>query len=150
MALLDDAPLIAARLLEKCPAARGNVFQTEDLDGVKARSQVTPALHQVLAYYQPIKNDSGETTKWKTTWLVIAVVKNQRQGVGVKAAVEDSGAGQMLQEVIAALDGWRVPGGVGLVRAVRPPNPVIIDGFGYFPLAFETQCVTGGAPFAEI
>ena len=32
-----------------------------------------------------------------------------------------------------------------LVRAIDPPNPLITDGFGYFPLAFAVETVTEGA-----
>lgn len=150
MALLDEAPLLEARLRAICTTAGDNIFQTEGLAGVKERSQVTPALHLVLAGYQPKDDDAGDTSLWKTTWLVVAVVKNQRQGVGARAVREASPAAALLKEVIAALDGWRCPGTVGRVRAIPPPGPLITDGFGYFPLAFAVESVTDGAPFEDL
>lgn len=149
MALLDEAPLIEARLRAVCLSAGDNVFQTEDLVGVKERSQVTPALHLVLHSYRPVRDDGGDASLWQTVWLVIVVVKQQRQGVGARAVREDSPAAALLQEVISALDGWACPGTIGLVRAVDPPAPAIINGFGYFPLAFESHCVTDGSPFVD-
>ncbi|MFZ2269043.1 MAG: hypothetical protein WAV95_15820 [Azonexus sp.] len=147
MALLDDGPLLEARLREVCTAAGGNIFQAESLAGVKESAQVTPALHLVLGPYRPTSNDGTSSTIWETIWFVVAVVKNQRQGKGAKAVREDSGAGLLLQQAIAALDGWQCPGTIDLVHAVPPPPPLITAGFGYFPLAFETKCVTDGAPF---
>lgn len=143
MALLDAGPLFDARLKARCPTAEDNIFSTEDLAGVKEKSQVAPALHIVLHSYQPLSDDEGSGTRWREIWLVVAVVKNARQKVGSEA-VRNAAAG-LLAEVVAALDGWRCPGAVGLVRAIAPPNPLITDGFGYFPLAFEVQTVTAGA-----
>lgn len=143
MGLLDAGPLIEARLNALCPSAQGNVFSTADLASVKEAQQVTPALHVVLHSYQPVENDGAGDNRWREIWLVIAVVKNVRQGTGAKA-VRDT-APPLLSEVVAALDGWRCPGTVGLVRAVPPPQPMITSGFGYFPLAFSNDVVTDGA-----
>ena len=66
-----------------------------------------------------------------------------RQHVG--AAAIRNAAAALLAEVMAALDGWRCPGAVGLVRASDPPAPLVTAGFGYFPLAFAVDTVTAGA-----
>ena len=142
MPLLQAGPLLESRLKAKCPAAGDNVFSTADLAGVKEARQVTPALHVVLHSYQPLSDDGGSSSRWREVWLVVAVVKNVRQGVGAQAVRDDAAA--LLAETVAALDGWRCPGAVGFVRAIAPPAPVITDGFGYFPLAFEVQTVTAG------
>jgi len=143
MALLDAGPQIEARLKAKCPAVGDNVFSSEDLAGVKEKGQVTPALHVVLHSYRPLSDDEGSGTLWREIWLVVAVVKNMRQKVGTEAV--RNAAAALLDETVAALDGWRCPGSVGLLRATDPPAPLITDGFGYFPLAFEVQTVTAGA-----
>lgn len=147
MALLAAGPLIESRLKAKCPAAGDNVFSTADLAGVKEKSQTTPALHVVLHSYQPASDDNGSSSRWREIWLIVAVVKNVRQGVGAQAVRDDAAA--LLAETVAALDGWRCAGTVGLVRAIAPPQPMITDGFGYFPLAFEVQTVTDGAEDAQ-
>ena len=143
MALLEAGPLLEARLKAKCQAAGDNIFTTEDLAGVKEKGQVTPALHIVLHSYRPLSDDDGSGTRWREIWLVVAVVKNMRQKVGTEAV--RNAAAALLAETVAALDGWRCPGTVGLLRATDPPAPLITDGFGYFPLAFEVQTVTTGA-----
>lgn len=143
MGLLDSGPLIEARLLELCPAAEGNVFSTADLKGVVEAKQVTPALHVVIHSYKPVEDTHGADNRWRETWLVIAVVKHVRQNAGA-GAIRDA-APQILKEALAALDGWKCPGTVNLVRAVAPPDPLITAGFGYFPLAFSVQVVTDGA-----
>lgn len=143
MALLDAGPLLEARLKARCPSVGDNVFSTEDLAGVKERGQVHPALHVVLHSYRPLSDDDGGCSRWREIWLVVALVKNARQNAGtgyVRLA-----AAPLLAEAVAALDGWRCPGVVGLVRAIDPPNPLITDGFGYFPLAFAVETVTEGA-----
>ncbi len=145
MALLDEGPLLKARLLARCPASAGNVFQTEDLKGVKAKSQVVPALHLVLHSYRTVADDGADSSLWRSIWLVVAVVRNQKQGVGAQAVLDEAAAGQLLAETIAALDGWRCPGKAGRVRAIEPPPLLVADGFGWFPLAFTVDCVTAGA-----
>lgn len=143
MPLLAAGPQLEARLKAKCPTAGDNIFATADLANVKEKAQVTPALHLVLHSYQPLSDDEGSSSRWREVWLVVAVVKNVRQKVGTQAVRDDAVA--LLAETMAALDGWRCPGAVGLVRAITPPAPMITDGFGYFPLAFEVQTVTTGA-----
>lgn len=142
---LDTGPLLARRLLECCPTATDNIFHARDLADVKEASQVTPALHLVLHSYGPASNDGsgGSDTRWREIWLVVAVVKNARQNVGAQAIRDE--APPMLREVLAALDGWRCPGAVGLVRAIDPPRPLISKTHGYFPLAFEVFYVPDGA-----
>ncbi len=149
MALLDDAPLIEARLREICLTAGDNVFQTESLAGVNERSQTTPALHLVMHSYRPLRNVDGATSNWRTVWLVIVVVKHARQGVGARSVAEVSPASQLIKEVVSALDGWRCPGALGRMRAIDPPAPLITAGFGYFPLAFEVEGVLEGAPVID-
>lgn len=143
MALLEAGPLLEARLKASCPVAGDNVFTTEDLAGVKEKGQVTPALHVVLHSYRPLSDDDGSSSRWQEIWLVVAVVKNVRQNAGTGAI--RNAAAPLLAEAVAALDGWRCPGSLGLVRAIDPPTPLITDGFGYFPLAFSVQTVTAGA-----
>jgi len=142
MALLEAGPLIEARLSAQCPTAGDSVFTTETLAGVKEKGQVTPALHVVLHSYRPLSDDDGSRSRWQEVWLVVAVVKQVRQNVGA-LAVRSAAAG-LLAEAVAALDGWRCPGTLGLVRAIDPPAPLITDGFGYFPLAFAVQTLTVG------
>lgn len=142
MGLLDSGPAIEARLKAKCPTAGDNVFSAESLAGVKEKTQVTPALHVVLHSYQPLSDDEGSSSRWREIWLVVAVVKNARQNIGTQGVRQAAAA--LLAEAMAALDGWRCPGTIGLVRAIAPPAPLITDGFGYFPLAFEVQVVTEG------
>ena len=142
MGLLDAGPLLEARLAACCPSALGNVFSTADLVGVKEARQATPALHVVLHSFQPVEDDGASDNRWREIWLVVAVVKQVRQGTGARA-VRDA-APELLRETLAALDGWRCPGTVGFVRAISPPGPVITDGFGYFPLAFTSHVVTDG------
>ena len=143
MGLLDAGPLLEARLAAYCPAAEGNIFSTADLAGVKEARQVTPALHVVLHSFQPVADDGQSDSRWREIWLVIAVVKQVRQGTGARAV--RYAAPELLRETIAALDGWRCPGSIGPLRAIAPPAPLITEGFGYFPLAFANQVVTDGA-----
>lgn len=143
MPLLDAEPLLIDRLKAACLSVSGNVFAAADLAAVKEAGQVTPALHVVLHHYRKLDDDYGSGTLWRETWLVVACVKNVRQHVG--AAAIRNAAAPLLAEVMAALDGWRCPGSVGLVRAIDPPGPLVTDGFGYFPLAFAVNTVTAGA-----
>lgn len=143
MDLLASGPHIEARLRAKTRAAGDNIFTTADLAGVKEKSQVTPALHLVLHGYQPLSNDGAGDSRWRVIWLVVAVVRNARQNAGAAPIQGDAGA--LLAETIGALDGWRCPGTSKDMEAIDPPNPLITDGFGYFPLAFAVEVVTDGA-----
>jgi hypothetical protein len=142
MPLLESGPLLEARLKAACPAAGDNVFTAADLAGVREKSQITPALHLVLHSYRPLSDDGGSDSLWRETWLVIVVVKNARQNVGTTALRE--AASPLLKEAIAALDGWKCPGAIGLVRAIDGPVPLFTDSFGYLPLAFAVNTVTPG------
>lgn len=142
MPLLEAGPLLEARIRLLCKSAGDNVFTSADLAGVRERAQVTPALHLVMHSYKPLSDDTGSSSRWQETWLVVAVVKNVRQNAGAGAVRDDAVA--LLAETMAALDGWKCPGAVGLVRAIAPPQPLITDGFGYFPLAFSVITLTEG------
>jgi hypothetical protein len=142
MALLEAGERLVNRLKARCAMAGDNVFSTADLAGVKERSQVTPALHVVLHSYRPLSDDSGPTSRWLEIYLVVVVVKHARQAIGAEAI--RGSAAPLIAEVIAALDGWRCAGCIGRVRAIDPPNPLITDSFGYFPLAFGVESVTEG------
>lgn len=143
VAILFAADLIAERLKARCPAAAGNVFAAPDLAGVQEKDQKTPALQVLLHSYEPLSDDAGASSRWREIYLVVAVVKNARR-LGAVEAIRNA-AGGLLQEAIAALDGWKCPGAIGLVRAIAPPRPAITDSFGYFPLAFEVHTVSDGA-----
>lgn len=143
MALLEAGEHLVSRLKARCPAAGDNVFATADLAGVKEKAQVTPALHVVLHSYRPLSDDHGSTSRWSEIYLVVAVVKHARQNVGAEAV--RNAAAPLIAETIAALNGWRCPGCIGLARAIDPPNPLITDAFGYFPLAFAVESVTEGS-----
>lgn len=143
MALLVAGDHIITRLKQTCPGAEGNVFSTADLAGVKEKSQITPALHVVLARYRPKSSDGGSSSQWRETYFVIAVVKNARQNKGSEPIINE--ASTLLAETLAALDGWKCPGTTALVSAVDGPDPLITDSHGYFPLAFQTLTLTEGA-----
>ncbi len=134
---------IVERLKACCPAAGDNVFAAADLAGVKERSQVTPALHVVLHSYAPAGDDGAGELIWEETYLVVAAVRHASQ----RAAVESirRAAAELLNETLTALNGWKCPGTVGLMHAIAPPNPLITDSTGYFPLAFRVGVATEGA-----
>lgn len=143
MGLLDAGSFLEDRLRSQCASVGGNVFTTESLAGVKERAQVTPALHLVLHGYEKADGKNGSGTLWKEIWLVVAVVKNARQGPAQQAALR-AAAAPILVEVLAGLDGWRCPGAASLVNSLSPPKPLYTDSFGYFPLAFELAVATAG------
>lgn len=142
MALLEADGHIVARLKARCPSATGGVFSTADLAGVKEGAQKNAAMHVVLHSYSPPANDGEGTSVWQEIYLVVIVVNNARQHVGSEAIRQ--AAVLPLKEALAALDGWRCPGTIGSMSAINPPNPMITDAFGYFPLAFAVKCVTEG------
>lgn len=142
MALLEADARLVERLKARCPSVTNSVFSTADLVGVKEKSQGGAAMHVVLHSYGPRTNDGGPTSVWREIYLVVCVVKHARQHVGAEALRQ--AAAPLLAEALAALDGWRCPGTIGEVRAIDPPNPLITDAFGYFPLAFAIESVSEG------
>lgn len=142
MALLDVGEPLVERIKALCPSFKV-VQSAEDIEGVLESSQVSGSAYIVLGRYTPISNDGGGITRWRETWLVVSVVKFVRQGDSVQTM--RSLAAPLLAEVLAAVDGWRIPGvTVGQITPVPGPDPLISKGFGYFPLAFSADSVSQG------
>lgn len=82
----------------------------------------------------------GAVQKVMQRWMVVVAVRNVRDMLGGADARTD--AGLLITQVLKALSGWQpLPESRELVR-VNAPKPDFIDGFGYFPLAFEAIIIT--------
>lgn len=139
-----EAALIA-RLKVTVPDARA-VYSADDLAGVEAQSQTTPALHVMFGKLAVIDGATdGSAAQIVQTWYVVAVTRNAVVGVGKAAARARQNSGALADAVAAALMGWRPPvSGCGPLRLTNPPAPVFEGGYGYFPLAFNVEVVTKG------
>ena len=137
--LIETTDAIVERLKALCPAAKGNVFDTADLAGVKAKSQITPALHVVLFDYAPADVVDGEGL-WDETYFVIAVVKNASRD---RVAGQRSEAATLLNEALQALSGWQPASSTAQLNVVPGPRPWPSATHAYFPLAFVGRPVTG-------
>lgn len=140
--LLASAPLIISRLKSVCTISPEAVYSTADLASVKESAQVTPARHVILHSFSPRDEHDG-VGLWREIYLVVHVVKNARQGVGVEAIRNDAGA--LVQDTLSALSGWKPAGASSALKVISPPNPLITAAFGYFALAFSVDVTTDGA-----
>lgn len=137
--LIETADLVVERLKAECPAARGNVFDTADLAGVKDKDQVTPALHVVVYDYAPSDVVDGDGI-WDETYLVVAVVKNVARD---RVAAQRADALPLLREAIVALCGWKPATSTLALKVVPGPPPYFSATHAYFPLAFAGRPITG-------
>jgi hypothetical protein len=134
--------MLAERLKHRCPSAHGNVFAAADLAGVAEAAQVAPALHVMLYDYAPIEAVGGET-RWRETWLVVAVVRHSARND--RAQAQQQQAAPVVREALAALSGW-FPGHpvVGHLEFVPGPRPAFSDSHAWFPFAVVIEVVTSG------
>jgi hypothetical protein len=93
---LKAARRLRQRLRRRRPGRRSRKRRPGDAGAARGAALVPPLSD----------DDTGGGTRWRETWLVVAVVKNVRQNVG--AAVRNDARG-LLAETMAALDGWRCP-----------------------------------------
>ncbi|MBW7901260.1 MAG: hypothetical protein H3C26_07275 [Rhodocyclaceae bacterium] len=145
MSLLNAGSYLIERAREACPAARGNVFSTDDLAGVAEKTQVAPALHVVLYGYQPAEDDGDGTVRWDEVWLVVAVVKHAARRD--RPLAQQKEAVPLVAEVLAAFSGWRLPAESGVhcrLKVVPGPRPHFSETHAYFPVALRTQPKTAG------
>ena len=131
MELTDDylaaEPQLVA-LLETVEGLR-KVYTSTDLAEVKARSQLTPAVHLIYAGDRLGDQAQGASLTHVTqTWVVILAV-SQRQ---------NNQSGALLAQLIKTLAGRHTTLG-NLKRINAPFRPSFGGGFGYYPLTYEIQ-----------
>lgn len=131
--LLSDEAQIVARLEERMPE-EVKVLTAPDLEGVVASRQHAPAVHVVYRGYSVAEENPG-FAKLTLTWFTVVCVRNVRN-VRQGGATRHE-AGELLSQVMAALQRWRPEGGKPM-RLVNAVPPGYLDGFGYFPIGWET------------
>lgn len=141
-------PLIKTRLADVVDDS-GNpvrVFSAADLEGVRAATQHTPAIHVLFDRYQLAEQQGkGLVQAWDQIWSVIVVVRNVRRAATGEASRAD--AGPIIGQVLARLQGW-LPND-GEHGPLMPTNPSYragnVAGTATFPFSFATRVQTQGA-----
>lgn len=132
---LGVEPLIVARLTASVPVPGLKVLSAPDLDGIQAASQPVPAVHVVFGGFARLEAEAS-LTEVIETWYTVAVVRNARAAHrGADTRVD---AGDILDAVFAALNGWQ-PEGYRPLQPATPPAGGYDAGFGYFPLAWRVR-----------
>lgn len=127
--------LLRARI-EASVAGLKAVLGAADLAGVSEAAQITPAVH-VLYDGDEVVTRGGDSVAVAVNqrWLVVVAVRNVRnQATGDAARAE---AGELIWEVLRAVQGWQPAADLGPLARVNGPAPAYISGFAYFPLAFN-------------
>lgn len=130
---LSDEAAIVARL-EALMSSEVKVLTAPDLEGVVASRQQAPAVQVVYRGYN-VEDDNPGFVKVTHTWFTVVCVRNVRN-VRQGGATRHE-AGELLSQVVGALQRWRPEGGKPL-RMVNAVPPGYLDGFGYFPIGWET------------
>jgi len=142
---LEAEQLIKARLFARVPSIDSkHIFSAADLEGVKERSQATPALHLLYAGDNVIASSSGngQAQEFEQLWNVVVVVRNVRDISGEATRLQ---SGEIIDSVLKALQGWNPsPAHSKLKRKSSPYRPTYRNGFAYFSFQFSTQMnITG-------
>lgn len=137
--LIECGQQIFDRLLERCPAAKGNVFLPGDVAGIREKDQVTPALHVLLDSYRPRDQVYGDGL-WDEVYVVYVVVRNAAQRD--RAAGQMQAAAPLLQQVLDALCAWMPADSSCALELLPPPRAHFSDHNAYFPLAFLARPIT--------
>lgn len=138
--------LIKNRLGQKVASiSDAKILSARDLEGVKAKSQVNPAIHVLYADDDVTVSDrkgSGQAQAIKQLWRVVLVVRNVSDVSG-ESIRED--AGEIIDEILKALQGWQPSASHSpLQRTKSPFRTTYRDGFAYFPFQFSTQMTVIG------
>lgn len=142
---LAAEPLLIARLRAAVAGFRA-VLGAADLDGVAEGAQTVPAAHVIydgdaLPGGDASRGGAGAAQMVAQRWLVVVAVRNVRQAATGDGARGE--AGPLISQTLAALSGWQPSPSFRPLRRVAGPRPGYNAGFGYFPLLFEAQLVTG-------
>ena len=134
-------PLLIARIEDQVPDLRA-VLSAADLAGVKAASQVTPAVHVLyggddVPTREGDRGWTGKPQKILQRWMAVVAVRNARTQRTGAAARED--AGPLLSQLIGALAGFQLDPALGPLKRIPAPQPAYDAGFAYFPTLWTTE-----------
>ncbi len=137
--------LLIARLRSAVPGFHA-VLGAADLDGVAEAGQTVPAAHVIydgdaLPGGDAARGGAGAAQMVAQRWMIVVAVRNVRQTLSGDGARGE--AGPLISQTLAALSGWQPSPAFRPLRRVPGPRPGYNAGFGYFPLLFEAQLVTG-------
>lgn len=132
----DMEAAIAERLIAALPDV--HVMTAADLASVTEDRQPTPAVHVVYQNYRVAETrPDGKAAVIEQSWLVVAVAKDvssMRSGKASRLA-----AGELAEQVLPQLMGWKAPEAAGPLILSTPPNPAYSNGITYLPLAFTVK-----------
>lgn len=138
--------LIKARLIHKveCIPAK-HILSAIDLEGVKQKSQVIPAIHVLYADDVVVTSDkagSGRGQTFDQLWNVVVVVRNVKDSTGESSR---AAAGDIIDATLKALQGWTPSNDHTALHRTRSSfRTTYMNGFVYFPLQFSTKMMTIG------
>lgn len=116
----------------------------ETVRSVLESKQQDRTLYLMLHRYRPSQDDHGSSRVWDEDWMTVLALKYV--GGPDRAAQLQAEAAPYLNQVIGLLDGWVCrPEVLGPVKAIPGPDPLITDGYGYFPLLFRLRTQTASA-----
>jgi len=120
------------------------ILSAVDIDGVKSKNQINPAIQVILYDDQPEEAAGGELNSQfvHQLWLTMVVVRNVRHESGKGARVD---AGEIISDVISILNGKHLKAPYSrMIRIKSPYRPTYINGFFYFPIMFKVRMKTTG------
>lgn len=140
MPLFAAQPKIIARL-EDGLADAVVVKPAETVKGIVEGKQTDKTLYLMLHRYRPAQDDHGASRLWDEQWMTVLALKSV--GAGNRSARVAEMAGPILDQVLALLDGWSCkPEIVSTISVLSAPDPLITDGYSYFPLLFTWRSQT--------
>lgn len=132
--------LIAERLAALLPDDV-HVLTAADLDGAAQGSHPTPAVFVVYdGYTAGDSTPTGSQQKLAQRWVVISAARHVGQARSGQAARQE--AGQLVGQVIGALQGHRLSPDHSILQMANAPRPIYRHGLAYLFTAWDTTIVT--------
>ncbi len=139
MALFGAQPKLLARLEDGDTGL--TVRPAETMQAMLESKQGDKMLYLMLYRYRPADGDHGSSRLWDEYWM--AVVSLKHVGAAERAERLNDAAGPYLSKIAGLLDGWTCrPEALGRIEVVPGPDPLITDGYGYYPLLFKLRSQT--------
>ena len=129
---------LVARLEQLLPDAV-RVLTSDDLGDLTEDRMPTPSVHLIYRGEQVLETrPDGYSARTASSWLVVAVVANQRRGSSNEA---EASATELQDRIRPGLMGWRPQCANGPLMLATPPAPAMTSACFYLPTVFTVETI---------
>ena len=114
------------------------VFSVMTIEDFKMKTEITPAVGVFYNGYEVLEHKLASVYRFEAAFVILLAVKSV-----ISPGVVRETAGDLLYTIITTLAGQKPSTDFSALRLVNSYKPIIVPGFGYFPLTFRTTTVIG-------